>query len=273
MPTPDRAPRLSAPSPAPAPRRVRVKICGVTDPASAVASVEMGAEYLGLNFCPRSPRHLADPGLAREIAAAARAAAPGVALVGVFVNPSAGEVAAAEGAAGGLDLVQFSGDEPPAAVRAFAARAIKALRLAPAHAPAAPCAPSAASAAAGPVSAGAAGVAVPFADFADCWAWLFDTPRARAGGLYGGTGLGWDYLAVAALPLPPHRRFFLAGGLGPGNVRQVLATLATLATPAGRLPFAIDVCSGVESAPGTKDPRLLRQLFEEVRNGQAPTAA
>ena len=51
----------------------------------------------------------------------------------------------------------------------------------------------------------------------------------------------------------------LAGGLRPDNVRRVVATLR---------PFAVDVCSGVESAPGRKEPRLLRQLFEEIRNGQ-----
>ena len=52
-------------------------------------------------------------------------------------------------------------------------------------------------------------------------------------------------------------------GLTPGNVRQVVVSLQ---------PYAIDVCSGVESAPGRKDPRLLRQLFEEVGNGQIISA-
>src|SRR5712692_5649342 len=108
------------------PHRVAVKICGVTGSGDALLSAELGADFLGLNFWPGSPRHV---GLerAREIAAAVRAAAPGVALVGVFVNPSARfveEMAAAVG----LDLLQFSGDEPAAAVRPFAARAIKALR-------------------------------------------------------------------------------------------------------------------------------------------------
>jgi phosphoribosylanthranilate isomerase len=239
-----------APTAVPAPRRVavKVKICGVTDPASAAACAELGADFLGLNFCPASPRYLADSGLAREIAAAARAAAPGVLLVGVFVNPAAAEIAAAAAAAGGLDLLQFSGDEPPAAVRAHAARAIKALRLAPP-----------------PVPAPAAPAAGPFAGYEECWAWLFDTPRTGAGDLYGGTGVAWDYeIAAGVLTQTARRRVFLAGGLGPGNVRQVVAALR---------PFAVDVCSGVESAPGRKDPRLLRQLFEEVRNGQAPTAA
>jgi phosphoribosylanthranilate isomerase len=225
--------------------RVAVKICGVTEPADAVLSAELGAGYLGLNFWPGSPRCL-DLRQACQIAAAVRAAAPGVALVGVFVNPTAAAVEDTA-AAVGLDLVQFSGDEPAAAVRPFAARAIKALRSHD-HAAA--------------------------AAYAGCWGVLFDAPpAARALGAlsvaaapeYGGTGRQWDYAAAAgAIAGSGFARAFIAGGLGPGNVRRVVVTLR---------PFAVDVCSGVESAPGKKDPRLLRQLFEEVRNGQVTSPA
>jgi len=292
-------PGMSAP--AGAPGRVAVKICGVADLDSAVLSAELGADLLGLNFWSGSPRRV-DLGLARELAAAARAAAPRLLLVGVFVNPTAAEVEAAAAAAG-LDLLQFSGDEPPGAVRPFAARAIKVLRLGRSPQPAA-----------------LAGLA---AGFEDCWGLLFDSPatgaapaRAAAAGRhgtdYGGTGRAWDYDAVRSLlsgpgegcrgasdpaaatatggasgapasaagpqaagapgaPAGPgsggaaerRRRVLLAGGIGPANVRQVVARLR---------PFAVDVCSAVESAPGTKDPRLLAQLFEEVRNGQATSA-
>jgi phosphoribosylanthranilate isomerase len=245
------------------PRRVAVKICGVTDPGDALLSAELGADFLGLNFWPGSPRFVGAE-RARELAAAVRAAAPQVALVGVFVNPDAAfveEMAAAVG----LDLLQFSGDETAAAVRPFAARAIKALRT---HDLAAA------------------------APFADCWGLLLDAPRTGgsqetaasgratdSGGSpaavnaapgveapvaedYGGTGRQWDYGAAAPVLggfAGAARRVFLAGGLRPDNVRRVIATLR---------PFAVDVCSGVESAPGRKEPRLLRQLFEEIRNGQ-----
>jgi len=224
--------------------RVAVKVCGVTEPADAVLSAELGAAYLGLNFWPGSPRFL-DLGRAREIAAAVRSVAPGVALVGVFVNPTAAMVEETA-AAVGLDLLQWSGDEPAAALRPFAARAIKALRSQD---------PAAAAA------------------YADCWGVLFDAPAAgdapgRPAGTaveYGGTGRRWDYAAVAgAIAGSGPARVFLAGGIGPGNVRQVVATLR---------PFAVDVCSGVESAPGRKDPQLLRQLFEEVSNGQVRSPA
>ncbi|HXO29010.1 MAG TPA: hypothetical protein VOA80_16790, partial [Thermoanaerobaculia bacterium] len=184
------------------PRRVAVKICGVTDPGDALLSAELGADFLGLNFWPGSPRFVGAE-RARELAAAVRAAAPRVLLVGVFVNPDAAfveEMAAAVG----LDLLQFSGDEAAAAVRPFAARAIKALRT---HDLAAA------------------------APFADCWGLLLDAPRtggsqetaasgratdsggspgspgAGASGRgvaasllaedYGGTGRQWDYGAAA----------------------------------------------------------------------------
>jgi len=227
--------------------RVAVKICGVTDPAAALLSAELGADFLGLNFWPGSPRCV-NLERAREIAVAVRAAAPRVALVGVFVNPAARFVEEAA-ATVGLDLLQFSGDEPAAAVRPFAARSIKALRTHDLPAVAA---------------------------FAECWALLFDAPRAAASQApiaqdYGGTGRQWDYAAAApalawaagtaesAGTAGAGRRVFLAGGIRPDNVRRVIATLR---------PFAVDVCSGVESAPGRKDPRLLRQLFQEVGNGQ-----
>jgi phosphoribosylanthranilate isomerase len=239
--------------------RVAVKICGVTDADSALRSVELGADYLGLNFWPGSPRHLS-LGLAAELAAAARAARPDIVLVGVFVDPTPAEVEEAAAAAD-LDLAQFSGDETAAAVRPFAARAIKARRLGEA----------------------------PAEDLDGLWGVLYDTPPAATPAVpgagagvgdgvgeprYGGTGRAWDYAAAARLapgsadnpagsPTPRPARLFLAGGLGPHNARRVVADLR---------PFAIDVCSRVESSPGRKDPVLLRQLFEEVRNGQASTA-
>jgi phosphoribosylanthranilate isomerase len=249
--------RLSPPSPpsTAAGALVAVKICGVTDIASALLSAELGATFLGLNFWPGSSRYV-DLDRARQIAAAVRAAAPDVVLVGVFVDPSAAAIAAADGAAG-LDLLQFSGDESAAAVRPHARRAIKAIRLPP-----------------GAAAAGSAPTAMPvgWAAFDDCWGLLLDAPRhdAVVGSSsdrahdYGGTGRSWNYAALAgARTWLAERRVFLAGGLAPDNVGAVLSGLA---------PFAVDVCSGVESAPGTKDPKLLRRLFEEIGNAQVTNA-
>lgn len=200
-----------------------VKICGVVDPENARTAAEMGADFLGLNFYPRSPRYV-EVERAREIASAVRGS--GVRLVGVFVNRPAREVEEIESAVG-LDLLQFSGDEAPEDIPSRG-RTIKAFR-------------------------GTEGTG----GWADAWAWLFDAPH---GSLYGGTGTAWNFQAVAGIA--GERRVFVAGGLGPDNVRQAIA--------ASR-PYAVDVCSRVESAPGIKDPELLLRLFQEVRNAQSQT--
>jgi phosphoribosylanthranilate isomerase len=206
---------------------VKVKICGVTDPANALAAVEMGADYLGLNFYRNSPRFVT-ASQAREIAGAVGGRVP---LVGVFVNALTGEIAETVEHVG-LDLVQLSGDEGPDAAAPFAARAIKAFRT------------------------GGLPGEEELAAWSEAWGVLIDAPH---GTLYGGTGEEWDYGAATALA---GRRLFLAGGIGPDNARR--------AVEAAR-PFAIDVCSRVESAPGIKDLELLRRLFQEVRHGETPT--
>jgi phosphoribosylanthranilate isomerase len=78
---------------------------------------------------------------------------------------------------------------------------------------------------------------------------------ARIPGSYGGTGqtLDWDTLAHG--DMPPRGRLVLAGGLDPGNVPHAIARLA---------PAAVDVCSGVEAAPGEKDATLLARFFKAV---------
>ncbi len=77
---------------------------------------------------------------------------------------------------------------------------------------------------------------------------------ADAPGMAGGSGqvCDWELAAHAAL----QRRLILAGGLRPGNVAEALYRVA---------PFGVDVCSGVESAPGIKDAGLLRRFVREVK--------
>jgi phosphoribosylanthranilate isomerase len=224
---------------------VEVKICGVTRPEDAVLAADLGAAYLGLNFYTGSPRHV-DLRRARAIAAALAGRVP---LVGVFVNHPAAEVEAIA-AAVGLDYLQFSGDEEPEHVACFAPRAIKVFR-----------------------SGGNPGRAA-LAPYGDAWAWLFDARSAGDGGhgaLYGGTGLAWQFGAVAGIlgmsgmsGMASRPRIWVAGGVRPGNARRAAADSGAA---------AIDVCSGVEKAPGIKDSELLARLFEEVRNGQATSPA
>lgn len=210
----------------------KIKICGFLDPGNAVMTVDMGAEFVGLNFYPGSPRHVG-PGRAREIADAVRGRTT---LVGVFVNASPAEVEETVERVG-LDLVQLSGDESPRDFAHLAERTIKVFRT------------------------GRNPGASALAPWENAWGLLFDAPHQS---LYGGTGTAWSYdaLTVAGSHLAG-RRVFLAGGLGPENVRQAIVVAR---------PFAVDLCSRVESAPGIKDPELLRRLFEEVRNAQVQTA-
>ena len=209
---------------------VKVKVCGVTDPANAAAAVELGADYLGLNFYRGSPRFV-EVGRALEIAGAVAGRVP---LVGVFVNAPAAEIEEIAGRVG-LGLLQFSGDERPQDVARFAPRAIKAFRT------------------------GGPPRRETVAAFGALWGILVD---AAGGSLFGGTGAAWDYAAaggaLAALP----GRLFLAGGVGPDNARRAID---------GVRPYALDVCSRVESAPGIKDLGLLGRLFEEVRHGETQT--
>jgi phosphoribosylanthranilate isomerase len=213
---------------------VKVKICGITSPADALAAVEWGADYLGLNFYRASPRYV-EPGRALEIAEAVRGRSRKVELVGVFVDSPRAEVEEIAGRVG-LDRLQFHGDEEPGFVAPFAGRAIKAFRTGGPPGP------------------------EELALWGAVWGILIDAPD---GGLYGGTGTAWDYGAVhGTAARTTVGRLFLAGGLGPGNARRAVETVR---------PYAIDVCSRVESRPGIKDLELLRRLFQEVRHGETQT--
>lgn len=203
-----------------------VKICGLTRVDEAVRAAELGADLIGLNFHPPSPRSL-DPAAAREIAVAVRGRAT---VVGVFVDRGAEEIRSVDEAVG-LDLVQLHGDEPDELVRSFGARALKVFRL-------------------------SEGDPLPRLDrFPAAWGFLFD----RAGDpRFGGTGERWAWERLSGLQ--SERPVLVAGGIGPGTAREALAASGAR---------GIDVCSGVESSPGRKDPELLQRLFEEIRHGEA----
>ncbi|MEM9596286.1 MAG: phosphoribosylanthranilate isomerase [Acidobacteriota bacterium] len=215
-------------------QRRRVKICGVTTPEDAVLAADLGADLLGLNFYKQSPRYV-DEGRARELVAAV---GPRVTWAGVFVNLP---VAEAEGIADrvGLDVIQLHGDESPEDAAALGPRALPVLR----------------------VRDTLDRSAIDRALATDPWGLLLDTHHPR---LYGGTGHGWDFGSLRQLAGtggPLHgRRVLVAGGLRPGNARA-----AADASDA----WGIDLCSGVEARPGIKDPRLMRDLFEEIHHAES----
>jgi phosphoribosylanthranilate isomerase len=212
--------------------RLAVKICGVTRPEDARAAVALGVDLIGLNFFPGSPRYL-DLAKARAVRAAV---GDSCGVVGVFVNAPPEEVTRIDRALG-LDLLQFHGDEPLAALRPFAPRALRVLR--PER-------------------------ALEAADlelFSGLWGLVFDAPPPLEGvDSYGGSGRSWHYQRVAAClrGREPEAapRALLAGGLRPDTVRAVALELTGL--------WGLDVCSGVESAPGLKDAALMAALVEQL---------
>jgi phosphoribosylanthranilate isomerase len=213
-----------------------VKVCGVIEPESAVAAAELGARYLGLNFYPHSPRYVALD-QARAIADALGTRRDRPELVGVFVDAAPRTIEEAIEIVG-LDWVQLSGDEPPEAVLPFAARTVKAFR------------------------GGALPAAAALVPYGPLWGVLIDAPHST---LFGGTGEAWDYSRLAGWqPGSSRWKLFLAGGLGPDNVRRAVQSLR---------PDVVDVCSRIESAPGIKDRASMQRFFEEVKLGSISTAA
>ncbi len=104
--------------------RVKVKICGITSVEDALAVAESGADFIGLNFYPRSPRYVR-PEQAREIL---KGLPPEVVSVGVFVNSQEEEIKKIVDETG-LDYLQFHGDESPEFCQRFLKVVIKAIRL------------------------------------------------------------------------------------------------------------------------------------------------
>jgi phosphoribosylanthranilate isomerase len=249
--------------------RIRTKICGVTTVDDALLAIDHGADLIGLNFYPASPRYVT-PERADELVRDVQrvrpehgreftGAADRLRWVGVFVDESA-EIVARTAEIVGLDLVQLHGDETPEFLTALGAidpglpaRVIKVFRV--------------------PkdllreeVQSEMERRMEPWRALG-VWGFLVDTHHPS---LYGGTGESWDFASLSGPATHPQKqvqkqvqpRLLLAGGLHPGNVRAALEAE----------PWGIDLCSGIESEPGRKDPHLMRRLFEEIHHGKTRTA-
>lgn len=201
----------------------QVKICGLKTPQDIAAAVEAGAQYTGFVFFPKSPRAVSVD-QARDLAGHVPT---GVMRVGLFVDPDDALLDQAL-ATVPLDMIQLHGKETPERVAQVKSRfglpVMKAMGIASS------------------------------ADLDQIWDYgltadmlLIDAKPPRDAELPGGNGLAFDWrLLVGRRFLKP---WLLAGGLNPDNVAQAI-----------RLTGApgVDVSSGVESAPGTKDPDLIR---------------
>ena len=205
---------------------VRIKICGLTNLDDARAAVDAGADALGFIFFPGSPRYITPAAAAQIIAQLP----PFVSAVGVFVDEPASSLLATANAVG-INTIQLHGNESPDfcdSIPRDRFKVIKAFRVKDQSS------------------------LVSLKDFRSS-AFLLDS---YVPGQLGGTGarFNWD-LAVQAsrLNIP----IILAGGLVPENIRDAVAKVT---------PYAVDVSSGVESAPGKKDHNKVRAFIAAARN-------
>lgn len=206
-----------------------VKICGLSTPDAVEAALDGGATHLGFVFFPKSPRDT-DPLMAAELAGMARGKALTVAVVvdpdDALLDRLQAEVAP--------DLYQFHGAETPERVAAIRARTgagvIKAL----------------------PVTSRAdLDAASAYEEVADHL--LFDAKPA--GDLPGGAGRSFDWGLLRGRGFA--KPWFLAGGL---DAKSVAAALRITGAP------GVDVSSGVESAPGVKEPALIKAFLRAARS-------
>ena len=203
---------------------VKVKICGVTNAADAFKALEYGADALGFNFYPPSPRYI-DP----EDAAGILGDLPsGVCAAGLFVNEPRQHVKSVlrscRSRGGGLTAVQFHGDEERGYCARWSLKVIKAFRVRD------------------PETLGGIG-AYP-ADY-----YLLDSWSEGFGG--SGATFTWGWLTV-----PLARPVILAGGLGVDNVNTAVREIK---------PFGVDVCTGVEAAPGRKDHPRMKEFIAAAK--------
>jgi len=212
------------------PSDTRVKICGLTDPADIPAAIVAGASYLGFNFFPKSPRYID-----LEAAAFMAASVPvGVGKVGLTVDADDATLDLLTTSVP-LDFLQLHGKESPARVAEVKERyglpVIKVVGIS------------------GPEDVTQIDFYGKVADQI-----LVDAKPPKGADRPGGNAVAFDWKLIAGRrwPVP----WMLAGGLTPENVAEAI-----------RLTGArqVDVASGVESAPGVKDPERMRAFIDNAR--------
>jgi len=210
----------------------RVKICGITETADALAVVEAGGDFIGLVFAP-SQRQVT-PVQAGEIVSAVKSRSHAIEVVGVFVNVPAPEVNMIANSCH-LDWVQRSSDEPWEYCRQITKPLIKAVRI---------------RAGQRPEQIGASLATGEQMLSSQRHLYLLDS---QVEGKYGGTGITFDWRLAQQVA----KKFpvIIAGGLTPDNVAQAIETVA---------PWGVDVSSGVE-VDGVKDIGKIKAFIEAVR--------
>jgi phosphoribosylanthranilate isomerase len=210
--------------------RTRVKICGLTRPEDVRLAAELGADAVGFNFYPKSPRYV-DP---RTVTPLLQALPPLLDAVGVFVDLKIRQVSALAYQLG-LGSIQCFADandmedwHPFRLLSVFRVKDENHIRE--------------------------------MERYLDRYKALGRLPSAilvdaHVDGQLGGTGqtAPWHLLRDFRPSVP----LILAGGLTPDNVAEAIRTVR---------PYGVDVASGVESSPGQKDPDKMRRFMESVRS-------
>lgn len=195
---------------------MRIKVCGMTQARQVQSLADLGVHYAGFIFYAPSPRYALQSMHVRELQAIRC-----IEKVGVFVNAKEKDVLSMAEACH-LQLVQLHGEESPAFCRSIARHipVIKAFRIGEQDDVARLCAPYAAA----------------------CALFLFDTK----GDVPGGTGKKFSW---SQLPPTIDKPYFLSGGVGPGDVPDILAHSRT---PNGKALTGVDINSQFEVSPGVK---------------------
>ncbi|MFC1584807.1 phosphoribosylanthranilate isomerase [Fibrobacterota bacterium] len=200
--------------------RIKVKVCGITEEKEAGELDGLGVDFLGFNFYSKSKRFI-EPGDAIPIIRRLRHAMP----VGIFVDEGPRTVKEIIEETG-IRYVQLHGSESNEYIARVPLPVIKAVKHTELEE--------------GLVrSAGNA-------EFL-----LFDTAAA---GIFGGTGRSFDWGLLSRYK--GKAPYFLAGGIGPGNIREALERLR---------PFCVDLNSKVELSPGRKDLGKIKYCLEQIR--------
>ena len=208
-----------------------VKVCGITREEDARLAARLGAAAVGFVFWSGSPRAV-DPDRARRI----RGEIEGLVVpVGVFVNQPADHVASVASRVG-LGAVQLHGEERPSDYERVGLPIIKAVPIT-----------------AEVLSDGGTDDILVAGLPPGVTILVEGASRMARGGA--GVRADWHRAALVAR----HRRTILAGGLTPDNVADAIAAVR---------PYGVDVSSGVESAPGVKEPTLLARFFEAIADDQ-----
>jgi len=211
---------------------MRIKVCGMTSTEQVLQLDELGVEFAGFIFYPKSPRYVYKFMPKPEVK---KIKGKGINKVGVFVNATVEEVLQTVDDCG-LHLVQLHGDETPKYCEKIAnyVGVVKAFRLREED--------------------NVLWKVKDYMDIADMF--LFDTEGAG----YGGTGKQFDWNILRGLAI--RKPFFLSGGIGPDDAEK-LAQFAK--EPVAKDLFSIDVNSKFEITPGIKDMEALTRFIPLVK--------